>query len=122
MWQRLLAAAVASVCCLHAAADRSATAPCDGIGCLASQLENSWVASLSPDPAAAANPLQNKQTREVRSGHYVLVPPTPLPQPVLVATSREMAAELNLTEADLQQDSAVRLLGKYTSHALPCCC
>jgi hypothetical protein len=70
------------------------------------QLDNYWVASLSPDPDATTDRLQNRLTREVRSGHYVLVPPTPLPQPVLVATSREMAAELNLTEADLQQANA----------------
>jgi len=90
-----------------AATAAPAGAGCRGVGCL--QLDNSWVAKLTQDPDAAAN-APNTQAREVRAGHFVLVSPTPLPQPVLVATSREMAEELGLRESDLQERSAVRLL------------
>ena len=79
------------------------------IDCLAELLDNSWVAELNEDPQAHEH-VPNKRAREVRSGHFVLVSPTPLPQPVLVATSREMAQELGLPEVALQERRAVRLL------------
>lgn len=101
------AAAAGSAAAAAAATAAPAGAGCRGVGCL--QLDNSWVAKLTQDPDAAAN-APNTQAREVRAGHFVLVSPTPLPQPVLVATSREMAEELGLRESDLQERSAVRLL------------
>jgi hypothetical protein len=82
--------------------------PCR-IDCLVEQLDNSWVAELNEDPQAREY-APNTRAREVRSGHFVLVSPTPLPQPVLVATSREMAQELGLREVALQERRAVELL------------
>ena len=82
---------------------------CTGIHCLVDYLDNTWIRQLNEDPAAQYN-APNTRAREVHSGHYVHVEPTPLPQPMLVATSREMAAELGLNESDLQSDAAVRLL------------
>lgn len=107
------AAAAAAACCwaTSPAVVASTNSTCEGrgIGCLVPLLDNSWVRKLSEDPAAAAH-APNKRAREVLSGHFVRVAPTPLPQPILVATSREMATELGLLESDLQLDSAVRLL------------
>ena len=96
-----------------AAAEPSSEAAASAAERLAATLDNSWVRSLSEDPAAAANE-PNTRAREVLSGHYVHVRPTPLPQPRLVATSREMATELGLSEAELQAETMVRLLSGGT--------
>jgi uncharacterized protein YdiU (UPF0061 family) len=52
---------------------------------------------LTCDPESVKhNP--NKVSRQVKSGHYVPVLPTPLPQPTLVTYSPKMAEELGLSK------------------------
>jgi uncharacterized protein YdiU (UPF0061 family) len=59
-----------------------------------------------------------RNPRQVRSGHYVLVKPTPLPNPKLAFYSPEMAAELGITECDVQSNEFVQYFGADAS-ALP---
>lgn len=60
-------------------------------------------AHLTPDPQTDANK-PNKKSRQVISGHYVRVLPTPLPNPALVAVSASMAKSLSLSETDIQSN------------------
>lgn len=64
---------------------------------LAEHEDLSWVKQLHCDPKHAVH-APNKKSREVWSGHYVPVIPTPLETPYLVAYSRSMAASLGLNE------------------------
>ena len=57
--------------------------------------DNSWVRCLTEDPESGAN-FPNRASREVRSGHFVKVPPTPLRDPFLVLHSEDLASELGL--------------------------
>lgn len=59
--------------------------------------QHSWLSDLVQDPEAEAN-APNKSSRQVRSGHYVRVKPTPLPRTELVICSKSMADELGLSE------------------------
>ena len=43
----------------------------------------------------------NRDPREVHSGHYVHVTPTPLANPYIIAFSNEFAAELGLSEQEI---------------------
>ena len=52
---------------------------------------------LVPDAAANDNK-PNREPRPIRSGHYVPLDPTPLPQPELVAHSPKFFAELGLAD------------------------
>jgi uncharacterized protein YdiU (UPF0061 family) len=62
--------------------------------------------ALQPDPQATADGSDHRP-RQVRSGHYVPVTPTPLPDPQYVAHSTALFAELGLSEA-LAHDAAFR--------------
>ena len=62
---------------------------------LAEHLDNSYLRELTPDPDMDRH-APNKRQREVNRGHYVLVPPTPLPLPYPVACSADTAALLGL--------------------------
>ena len=68
-----------------------------GLDCLAARLDNSWLAQLEPDPESTP---PNKRARQVHSGHYVPVKPTPLRRPYLVACSPSVLALLELDEAE----------------------
>lgn len=57
----------------------------------------SWINSLNEDPESDKYK-PNKQSRPVKSGHYVLVKPTPLPNPHLVTYSSSMASTLKFTD------------------------
>jgi uncharacterized protein YdiU (UPF0061 family) len=70
--------------------------------------DHSWVRQLSPDPDQQRH-WPNKHAREVNSGHYVKVDPTPLLEPYLVAFAPEVAELLGLDEAELKKDAFVRL-------------
>ncbi len=61
----------------------------------------SLLEQLDVDPESAAR-FPNKISREVFSGHYVLVDPTPIPRPRLVATSPALLRELGIDPADVQ--------------------
>jgi len=78
--------------------------------------DHSWVERLTPDPDAKKH-APNKVSREVRSGHYVPVEPTPLPRPELVAASGAMARSLGLSAEEVAQEDLVRFLSGEQSLA-----
>jgi uncharacterized protein YdiU (UPF0061 family) len=63
---------------------------------------------LRPDPQATADG-RDHQPRQVFSGHYVPVAPTPLPEPAYVAHSAELFAELGLSETLVHDPDFARL-------------
>jgi len=69
----------------------------------------SWVNELDEDSKADVW-APNKTSREVKSGHYVQVKPTPLPKPYLVTYSHAMANELRLSETTMKSEKMVRWL------------
>lgn len=62
---------------------------------------HSWLQQLTVDPECDKYQ-PNKRSRQVRSGHYVLVAPTPLPEPKLVIHSPEMAEALGISPEECQ--------------------
>jgi uncharacterized protein YdiU (UPF0061 family) len=62
---------------------------------LLSKQNNSWTLSLNCDLESDTHD-PNNTSRPVKSGHYVYVRPTPLPNPYLVSYSRNMAEILGL--------------------------
>jgi len=68
----------------------------------------SLLESLQADPQASIDG-DDHRPRQVFSGHYVPVTPTPLPQPELVAHSSTLFAELGLSEALAHDDQFRRL-------------
>ena len=83
--------------------------PEDGAGllALADRADHSWLKQLTPDPDSAKH-APNRTSREVRSGHYVRVPPTPLSNPRVAIHSPAMAANLGIPEADVQSERFAR--------------
>jgi uncharacterized protein YdiU (UPF0061 family) len=75
---------------------------------LLSRVDNSWTSELAQDPDMQQH-APNHYAREVRSGHYVLVEPTALPAPYLVATSAAFAARLRLGDGALRSEAFLRL-------------
>eukprot|EP00928_Gymnodinium_smaydae_P033383 TRINITY_DN23925_c0_g1_i1.p1 TRINITY_DN23925_c0_g1~~TRINITY_DN23925_c0_g1_i1.p1 ORF type:complete len:604 (-),score=72.51 TRINITY_DN23925_c0_g1_i1:312-2123(-) len=69
--------------------------------------DNSFMRTMTVDPEAAASH-PNQTMRQVKSGHFVPVPPKPLPSPELVIYSSEMADELGLTASHCTTDEFVR--------------
>mmetsp|Transcript_140584 Transcript_140584/g.244738 ORF Transcript_140584/g.244738 Transcript_140584/m.244738 type:complete len:609 (+) Transcript_140584:280-2106(+) len=69
----------------------------------AAKADLSWVKQLKQDPDAEKN-APNRTSRQVLSGHYVHVNPTPLPGPELVMYSKEMAQELGLSNEACTSD------------------
>jgi uncharacterized protein YdiU (UPF0061 family) len=74
----------------------------------AQRADYSLLESLRPDPDATLDG-NDHRARQVFSGHYVPVTPTPLPQPEYVAHSSGLFAELGLSDA-LAHDEAFRRL------------
>jgi len=72
------------------------------LDCLGLRVNSSWTSSLTADPEQKRH-APNKRAREVASGHYVLVRPTPLPDPYLVSYSREVADLLGLHEEECRK-------------------
>lgn len=68
----------------------------------AQMVDYSLMDSLNPDPLATQDG-RDHRAREVRSGHFVPVAPTPLPDPQYVLHSSSLFSELGLSEA-LAQD------------------
>ncbi|MFA6903790.1 MAG: protein adenylyltransferase SelO family protein [Gallionellaceae bacterium] len=64
----------------------------------------SLLKSLTADPEQARH-IPNKRMREVKSGHYVEVEPTPLPNPRYVIHSRSLFDELNLPDSLARDDA-----------------
>ena len=67
-------------------------------------VDYSFTTQLSPDPEARPNG-DDHRAREVLSGHYVPVTPTPLKNPQYVAHSHQLFADLGLSD-ELAGDSA----------------
>ena len=63
----------------------------------------SLLESLTPDPESKTK-FPNRISREVFSGHYVLVDPTPIPRPRLVATSPVLLRQLGIEPEDVARD------------------
>ena len=74
----------------------------------AEHVDYSLLNKLKPDPEATDNG-HDHQARQVRSGHYVPVTPTPLPAPEYVAHSCELFDELGLNQQLAQDDDFRRL-------------
>jgi uncharacterized protein YdiU (UPF0061 family) len=74
----------------------------------AQRADYSLLEELQPDPQARADG-RDHRARQVFSGHYVPVAPTPLPQPEYVAHSADLFAELGLDGA-LARDDRFRQL------------
>lgn len=68
------------------------------LAAVAQQADYSLLESLNADPDATATG-EDHEPREVSSGHYVPVKPTPLPEPVYVAHSPTLFAELGFADA-----------------------
>lgn len=64
---------------------------------LAKKENCSWILLLNSDPETNKY-IPNKTSREVKSGHYVKVIPTPLPNPYSVIFSSDMANRLGLSD------------------------
>ena len=72
------------------------------LDCLSARVDNSWIDQLEPDPEARP---PNKQAREVHSGHYVIVKPTPLPRPYLIACSPAVLELLEIAAEECTPDT-----------------
>ena len=85
----------AKSCHNHARGDGEASEDGGAVGSLldslSARIDNSWLRELNAEPGHARH-APNRRARELRSGHYVPVKPTPLPDPVLVACSNRARA------------------------------
>jgi len=90
---------------------------------LGAQSEQSWVQQLVEDPETSAS-APNRQPREVRSGHYVRVSPTPLPGPELIIHSIAVAKLLGIPEEEVRTDAFTAFFSGDSSRveALPSWC
>ncbi len=82
----------------------------------AQQADYSLLDSLRADPQATVDGVDH-QPRQVFSGHYVPVTPTPLPEPELVAHSSTLFRELGLSEELAQEEPFRRLFSGDISAA-----
>ena len=89
-------------------ASSSASSSTDTFAAFAEHVDYSLLNQLTPDPEATING-HDHQVRQVRSGHYVPVTPTPLPAPQYVAHSNELFKELGLSD-QLAEDAGFRRL------------
>jgi hypothetical protein len=96
------------------------------------RVDNSWTHSLNQEQAQVQEEQQQQQqhprhrlrddmAREVRDGHYVLVDPKPLPDPILVAVEPEVCGELlGLTLEACSSDAFVDIVsGGVSGWATP---
>ncbi len=82
----------------------------------AQRADYSLLDSLRADPQATVDGVDH-QPRQVFSGHYVPVTPTPLPAPELVAHSSTLFRELGLSESLVHDDQFRRLFSADISAA-----
>lgn len=83
----------------------------------AGQANYSLLESLRPDPNATADG-DDHRPRQVFSGHFVPVTPTPLPNPECVAHSRSFFGELGLSDALVEDDAFRRVFSGDLSAAV----
>lgn len=96
--------------CTEAAAAASATAVAGTLDTLSKCAKHSWLTDLLPDPEQEKY-VPNRSSRQVRSGHYVLVDPLPLAVPYLVGYSAEMAEELGLSPEEVSTKRFAKIFG-----------
>ena len=77
----------------------------------------SLLRSLTSDPEQARH-IPNKRMREVKSGHYVEVDPTPLPNPHYVIHSRRFFKELNLPDSIAREEAFMQFFTGNTKVAV----
>jgi uncharacterized protein YdiU (UPF0061 family) len=82
--------------------------PTENFAEFAACADYSLLEALRPDPQATADG-RDHQPRQVFSGHYVPVAPTPLPEPAYVAHSAELFAELGLSDTLVHDPDFARL-------------
>ena len=87
---------------------RLGTVPTTTFAAFAQRADYSLLESLQPDPQATLDG-HDHRPRQVFSGHYVPVKPTPLPEPEYVAHSQALFNDLGLSEA-LAHDEPFRRL------------
>ncbi|AXH11911.1 protein adenylyltransferase SelO family protein [Halarcobacter bivalviorum] len=74
----------------------------------------SFVKELNCDPEAKQNG-NNKSSREVYSGHYVNVEPTPIKEPIYISHSKNFFKELGFSETLLKEDNFIKMFSADTS-------
>ncbi len=82
----------------------SSTAPLTTFTAFAQRADYSLLDSLLPDPQATEDG-QDHRPRQVFSGHYVPVTPTPIPEPQYVAHSETLFRDLGLSDGLAHDDS-----------------
>lgn len=82
---------------------------------LAQLCNYSFVENLNSDPDAKYNE-DNKFPREVFSGHYVPVIPTPIKEPIYISHSINFFKELGLSENLIKSDDFIKLFSGDMSH------
>jgi len=85
------------------------------LGELAEFADYSLMDTLNPDPDATADGIDHSP-REVFSGHYVPVNPTPLENPVYIAHSKAFFKELGLSDDLATSEDFIRMFSGDTSH------
>ena len=105
--------------------DRSAAGPLamdpsDGpsVLALADRADHSWTRHLTPDPETERR-APNRSSREVKSGHFVRVRPTPLRNPRVALYSAAMAANLGISEDDVTGSSRFAAFFSGDADAVP---
>jgi len=83
-------------------------APTSSFAAFAQQADYSLLDSLQADPQATSDGIDHRP-RQVFSGHYVPVKPTPLPAPELVAYSTTLFNDLGLGDGLAHDDDFLRL-------------
>ena len=84
------------------------TSPATGtLAALSRTCDHSWLDRLHADPEHKQHE-PNRTSRQVKSGHYVPVQPTPLRNPKLVSYSSQMAEELDLSEEECESAQFVQ--------------
>lgn len=82
---------------------------------LAMLADYSLINTLNSDPEGRANGA-DQEPRQVFSGHYVPVNPTPIENPEYVAHSRNLFRELGFADSMAQSDDFVRMFSGDLSH------
>ena len=95
-------------------ADRAGLSGGDDLKTFASQRDESWLEQLNADPEQDKH-APNRSSREVFSGHYVKVRPTPLAEPRLVAYSAAFAKSVGISAEECQSDTFLRFFSGDSS-------
>ena len=94
--------------------------PSDGpsVLSLADRADHSWTRHLVPDPETERR-APNRSSREVKSGHFVRVRPTPLRNPRVALYSAAMAKNLGIEESDVTGSSRFAAFFSGDADAVP---